>query len=308
MTAADGNDLDLSGRRAVVTGANSGLGRECARVLALRGADVGLACRSPQRAAAVVEDFAREASPAAAARCDVLRCDLSLMSSVRSLASELVAAGRPIDMLFLNAGVSNQPFSVTPEGFEATFAANYLGHFLLLRLLAEAGALAPAARVVMTLTSAVHSNPLARADLEMLTEPAAHAGRFSPLRASPSTKVMLALMGMELTRRVAGTALSGVTCVGVAPGAVRTGNVEQMGPWARRLVLPLLGLLLSPVAEGVAPLVWAATAPEAGQAPGAVFDRRRRRLRLNRASSDAAMAKRLWEESERILGLAAWPS
>lgn len=304
MTTAGENDLDLSGRRAIVTGASSGLGRECARVLALRGADVGLACRSPERAASVVEDFAREASPAAAARCDVLRCDLTLMSSVRTLASDLVAAGRPIDLLLLNAGVSNQPFSLTAEGLEATFAANYLGHFLLLRLLADAGALAPAARVVTTLTSAVHSNPWARADLDMLTDPAAHAARFSPLRSSPSTKVMLAQMGLELTRRVAGTPLGAVTCVGVSPGAVRTGNVAQLGPWVRRLV----GLLLRPVAEGAAPLLWAATAPEPAQTPGAVFDRRRRRVRLNRAAADEAGAKRLWEESERILGLAPWPS
>src|SRR5579863_3157729 len=123
--------LDLSGWRAVITGANSGLGRECARVLALRGADVGLACRSPQRASAVVKNFAREIGVAAAARCDVLPCDLTDMSSVRALAATLVAAGRPIPLLFLNAGVSARPYSLTRDGIEATFAANYLGHFLL---------------------------------------------------------------------------------------------------------------------------------------------------------------------------------
>jgi len=141
---------------------------------------------------------------------------------------------------------------------------------------------------VVPLSSAVHLNPWARTDIDMLTHPAAHAARFSPLRASPSTKVMLALMGLEFTRRAARTPLADATYVGVSPGAVRTGNVEQMGPWARRLVLPLVGLFLRPVAEGAAPLLWAAIAPEAARAPGAVFDRRRRRVRLTKAAADAA--------------------
>ncbi|MGA3125051.1 MAG: SDR family NAD(P)-dependent oxidoreductase [Polyangiaceae bacterium] len=146
--------LDLSGRRAVITGANSGLGRECARVLALRGANVVMACRSQERATAVVEEFAREMGRDVASRCEILPCDLADMTSVRDLAATLVAAGRPIDVLLFNAGVSNQPYTLTADGIEATFAANYLGHFLLLHLLAAGGALAPAARIVTPLSSA----------------------------------------------------------------------------------------------------------------------------------------------------------
>jgi NAD(P)-dependent dehydrogenase (short-subunit alcohol dehydrogenase family) len=299
--------LDLSGRRAVITGANSGLGRECARVLALRGANVGMACRSQERATAVVEEFAGEMGRGVASRCDVLRCDLADMTSVRNLAGTLVAAGRPIDVLLLNAGVSNQPYSLTADGIEATFATNYLGHFLLLHLLADGGALAPGARIVIPLSSAVHLNPWARADLGMLSRPEEHAARFSPLRASPSTKVMLAQMALEFTRRVVGSPLAAAAFVGVCPGGVSTGNVNQMGAWARLSVLPLLGLLLRPVTEGVAPVLWAATAPELARAPGAVFNRRRQRVRLNRASADARAAKLLWDESERLLRLTPWP-
>jgi NAD(P)-dependent dehydrogenase (short-subunit alcohol dehydrogenase family) len=298
--------LDLSGRRAVITGANSGLGRECARVLALRGANVGMACRSQERATAVVEDFARDMGRGVASRCDVLPCDLADMTSVRNLAATLVAAGRPIDVLLLNAGVSNQPYSLTADGIEATFAANYLGHFLLLHLLADGGALAPAARIVTPLSSAVHLNPWARADIDMLARPTEHAARFSPLRASPSTKVMLAQMALEFTRRVVGSPLAAAAFVGISPGAVRTGNVNQMGAWARRLILPLLGLLLRPVTEGAAPVLWAATDPELARSSGAVFNRRRQRVRLNRASADATGAQLLWEESERLLGLMPW--
>jgi len=102
--------------------------------------------------------------------------------------------------------------------------------------LADGGALAPAARIVTPLSSAVHLNPWARADIDMLTRPTEHAARFSPLRASPSTKVMLAQMALEFTRRVVGTPLADATFVGVCPGGVRTGNVNQMGAWARRFI------------------------------------------------------------------------
>jgi NAD(P)-dependent dehydrogenase (short-subunit alcohol dehydrogenase family) len=300
--------LDLTGCQAVVTGASSGLGRECARVFALRGADVGLVCRSPQRGALTVEGYAQGMGAATARRCHVLGCDLANMAAVRALAEGLTAASRPLDVLFLNAGVSNQPFRLTPEGFEETFASNYLGHFLLLHRLAALGVLAPRARIVTTLSSAVQSNPFAKADPEMLSQPRAHAGRFSPLRAGPSAKVMLALMGMEFARRARGTPLSEVTWVGVVPGAVRTGNVEQMAPWQRRLVLPVVGWLLRPVAEGVAPLLWAATAPEVAHASGAVFGRGGRRVHVRPAAADAAAAKRLWELSEQLLGLTPWAS
>ena len=156
------------------------------------------------------------------------------------------------------------------------------------------------------LSSAVHLSPWARADSDRLTRPTEHAARFSPLRASPSTKVMLAQMALEFTRRVVGSSLAAAVFVGVCPGAVRTGNVDQMGAWARRLVLPLLGLLLRPVSEGAAPLLSADT--ERGLTSRAVLDRRLRPVTLNRASADAAGARRLWDESEQLLELTPWGS
>jgi hypothetical protein len=82
---------------------------------------------------------------------------------------------------------------------------------------------------------------------------------------------------------------------------------RELEAWARRLVLPLLGLLLRPVTEGAAPVLWAATDPALARASGAVFNRRRQHVRLNRASADATGAKLLWEESERLLEVAPWP-
>lgn len=296
--------LNLSGQRFLVTGATSGLGRECARVLALRGAQVGLVCRDGERGAAAAEEFSRAG---AASNCEILTCDLASIQSVRALAASLAAAQEPVHGLLLNAGVFNQPYALTPDGLERTYASNYVGHFLLVHLLAEAGIFAPKARIVTTQTSAVHSNPFARADMAMLTAPADHAERFSRLQASPSSKVMLAQAALEFTRRRTGTPLADVAWVAASPGGVRTPGVSaQMGDLQRRLLLPLLNLLLSPVEVGAAPLLWAATAPAAGHASGSVFDAQLRPVELVRAANNPAAARRLWEETERLLRLPTW--
>lgn len=280
MTIHQGDSKRL---RTIVTGATSGLGQQAARVLAGRGHSVGLAVRNVERGTV----FAKELGP----HCDVLPCDFASMASVRACAASVIASGRPVDVLLLNAGIYGQPFQLTSEGFETTFASNYLGHFLLVHRLLGAGAFSKGARVVLTFSSAVHSNPFAKADLEMLVRP--DAKKFSKYQASPSTKVLLALMLIELTAR-AGDAL---TVVGVSPGAVQTRNVAE----TPALFRPLVRLLARPLEEGVEPLVWAATEP--GLKSGQSFDRKHRPLELNKPSRDAALAKTVWTESERILGL-----
>lgn len=280
--------MDLSGKRVIVTGATSGIGRELARVFASRGAHVGVAVRNAERGEALV----RELGP----RCDVLSADFASMASVDALARRLVESGRKVDVLMLNAGVYGQPFQLTPEGFEATFASNYLGHFLLVHRLLEADTLVPNARIVVTQTSSIGSlNPFARANLEMLTAP--NEKSFSPTQASPSSKVLLALMGLTLARR----APDQLTFVGVSPGGVQTGNVAQ----TPALLRPLVRALTAPVEEGVQPLIWAATAE--GLVSGAVYDRHHRIKKLNREASSPELAERAWSESERLLKLAPWP-
>ena len=270
---------------ALVTGASSGLGLELARVFANGGFDVGLVVRNAERGEALADELG----------ADLLVCDLASMASVRAAAAAILQSGRAVDILMLNAGVFGAPFQRTAEGFEATFAANYLGHFLLVHLLGEAGAFAPGARIVSTLTSSVGSNLLGKADLPMLTQP--DAKRFSSLRASSSSKVLLALMALELSRHPG----IGFRMLGVNPGAVRTGNLKQ----TPALLRPIARSLMKPVELGVEPLVWAATDPQLPQ--GLAFDAKHRPMKLNRDASDPALARRLWSESERILGLPAWP-
>jgi NAD(P)-dependent dehydrogenase (short-subunit alcohol dehydrogenase family) len=143
---------DQTGRVAIVTGANSGIGFETARALAGRGARVVLACRSPERGRDA-EERLRKALPAADARFEAL--DLGSLASVRAFAERFAGDESRLDILCNNAGVMMCPRGTTEDGFETQFGTNHLGHFLLTGLLWDRIASTPGARVV-SLSSLMH--------------------------------------------------------------------------------------------------------------------------------------------------------
>lgn len=303
----DSRPLELAGRTALVTGATSGLGLEVGRLLARRGARVLAGCRSAARFDAARAAVAASEGSEAAGRWRPARADLAVAAEVEALAADLARADPsepPLDLVFVNAGIHDVAHRLGADGQDVTFAANYLGHFRLLHRLGAAGRLAPAARVVVSQSQSVHSNPFSRADLAALERPAATPVRRVLWRAtaSPNTKVLLALAAVEWGRRVAGTALAGTTFLGASPGALRTANVEQPGI-AMALLRWAAPLLLRPAAEGAELLIWVATVPEAAGRTGAVYGRDRRPVRVHRRALDPATARRAWELSERVLGL-----
>jgi len=295
---------DLSGKTTLVTGASSGLGRECARVLALRGARVLLVCRNAAKAAQAVNEFGPSIGREAARRCEIRVCDTAGMDSVRSLIGTLEAERLPIDRLFLNAGVFGLPFRLTDDGFEYTYAANYVGHFLLVHGLASAGLLSPAARIVATISDGAYKNPLSRLDLAMLQDAKSSRPRLSNLFASPNSKILLLLMMQEFSRRVEGTRLARVRFNGADPGPTLTDNVNQMGAVLRVLGRIAGPLLLKPVGEGAAVLLWAATSPALEGRTGRLFSHALEEVPMPRKCTDAELAARAWTATEEILGLA----
>ncbi len=143
---------DQSGRIAVITGANSGLGLETARVLAAHGATVVLAGRNPVTIAAAADELRREQSDATV---DTAELDLASLAAVKTAAADLSARYPRLDLLINNAGVMFAPYSLTKDGYELQFATNHLGHFALTGLLLPSLLAVPGSRVV-TLSSNGH--------------------------------------------------------------------------------------------------------------------------------------------------------
>ena len=142
----------LEGKRAIVTGANTGLGYETTRELAKKGAEVIMACRNMDKAAQAKAQIQEEMPNA---KLTTMQIDLASLDSVRKFAAKFNLDYSSLDLLINNAGVMMPPFELTDDGFELQFEANYLGHFLLTGLLLRKLKEAPAARVI-SLSSLAH--------------------------------------------------------------------------------------------------------------------------------------------------------
>ena len=275
---------DLAGRTFIVTGANSGIGRVTAATLAERGAQVFLACRSVGKGEAVAAPLR-----AGGAKAEVLHLDLADLASVRGAAATFLARDLPLHGLINNAGLAGTR-ALTRDGFELTFGVNHLGHFLLTRLL-EARLRASAPARVVNVASGAHRSAKG-IDFTVLREPARSPGA---LREYCVSKLANVLFTRELARRWAG---SGVTAYALHPGVVATGI------W-RRLPGPLRWLItrfmISPE-EGAGTTIFCATAPELAGVSGRYYERQHEST-PSAVAQDDALAARLWDESEKLVGL-----
>lgn len=273
----------LDGARCVVTGANSGIGREIATALAERGAAVTLVCRDRERGEAAGAAIRLATGNA---RVELAVCDVGDPPSVRTCCETLRGAGR-IDVLVNNAGIYAPRRSVTAEGRERMLAVNHLGPFLMTNLLLER---LDGARVVTT-SSAAHA--FARLDLDDLDA----TRRFSAMRQYGVTKLANILFTRELARRAPGLV---ATCF--HPGAVGS-EFGQDDRGLMQVGMRLAKRFLRTPARGADTGIWLATAPEASSLSGRyVVDRRVRTPRGQ--GTDDALAAGLWRISERLVGLA----
>ncbi|MGY2737135.1 NAD(P)-dependent dehydrogenase (short-subunit alcohol dehydrogenase family) [Sphingomonas sp. UYP23] len=287
---------DQTGRRAIVTGGNSGIGWYTALELARAGAEVTIASRDVGKAAAAA-DRIRAAVPAAQIRTGAL--DLARLASVRAFAQSQLDAARPIDMLVNNAGVMALPERRTsPDGHELQFATNVLGPFVLTGLLLPLILDAPVPRVV-TVSSYAHTQggPTPIEDLE------SERG-YRPVRAYGKTKLADILFTRELQRQAGNQLLS----VAAHPGASRT-NLAVDTSLPMKLITWAMRPMLQSAASGAEPTLRAATAldakPGGYYGPGGLFRLRGHPVEQETASfaNDAAAGRRLWGELERISGI-----
>jgi NAD(P)-dependent dehydrogenase (short-subunit alcohol dehydrogenase family) len=298
---------DLTGKRAIVTGANSGLGLELTRRLARAGARVTLAVRDPERGAAAVARLTTENPDA---RLDVRLIDLSSLASVAAFADTTLADGEPLDILINNAGIMMPPARErTADGLELQFEANYLGHFALtaqlLPLLRKAGT----SRVVNLSSIYARAGRLDWDDLQSERS-------YQPGRSYGLSKLAMLIFARELHSRSTASGW-GILAAAAHPGATIT-NLQSTGPLRGRrenslrvrlnhLQYRVPGLYQN-ADQGILPALFAATSPDAvggryygpsgfqelagGPAPAQVPKR----------AASAPDSRRLWSLSEQLSG------
>lgn len=287
---------DQSGRVAVVTGANSGLGLVTARALAVAGADVVLGCRDATKGEQAVASI-RAATPRGTVA--VAEMDLSSLASIRAFADRFNAERDGLDLLINNAGVMASPRAETADGFELQLGTNHLGHFALSGLLLGRMQGRAGARVV-TVSSTAHRFGRIRFD-DLQGE-----RRYGRWRAYCQSKLANVLFARELDRRLR-AAGSSVASMAAHPGYAAT-NLQAAGPPAyERPILALANLLLAQSAEmGALSQLYAATRPylDGGLFVGPDgFDEQRGYPKIVapvKRGQDQATAERLWSVSEHL--------
>ncbi len=288
---------DQTGRTAVVTGANSGLGLVTARELARAGATVVLACRDVQKGDAAAADIG---AAVPRARLQVAELDLSSLASVRRFADALDV--REVSLLINNAGIMMTPRRRTADGFELQFGTNHLGHFALTGLLIDRLSAAPDGRVV-TLTSLEHrTGHIHFDDLQL------EVG-YTPRTAYRQSKLANAAFGMELDRRLRAAA-SPVKSLLAHPGWSAT-NLQSSGPTGiTKALLWVANRVLAQDAEhGALPTICAATSADADggdfygpDGPGEMRGRPTK-VRVATEAQDPDVGRKLWAVSEELTGV-----
>lgn len=294
---------DLSGRHAIVTGANSGLGYWTALHLARRGADVVLACRSATRAHEAREQLLTRVP---AARLTVMELDIADLDSVERFAARYAEQRPALHLLCNNAGLAMPPLSHTRHGFESQFGTNFLGHFALTGRLLPLLSATPAARVVHTASLA---HRMGRIDFD---DPHYRQRRYRDLPAYGQSKLANLMFAFELQRRFDRHQIDALS-VGAHPGYAATNISASNTLGASRVGRAMVRLgdrLLGQSAEaGAAPILIAATAAQVRGGdywgPRGLFELRGapRRVGSSRHARNPTSAARLWELAENATGV-----
>ncbi|MFE7278616.1 oxidoreductase [Streptomyces sp. NPDC057623] len=283
---------DLTGRTAVVTGANSGLGLATVEALARAGARVVLAVRDPRRGEAAARTVT-----GAHGTLEVRPLDLADLASIRRFAAEWQG---DLDLLINNAGVMNLPESATKDGFEMQFGTNHLGHFALTNLL-----LPYITDRVVTVCSAAHKTP---ASTHIHFDNLNLTGEYSPIAAYGQSKLANLLFTLELQRRLT-QAQSPVRAQASHPGWSSTNLQNNNATWALRAFGKTINRLFAQDADaGALPTLFAATQdlPGASYAgPDGRGEWRGSPTLVGRSAraSDPEAARRLWNVSEELTGV-----
>ena len=300
-------DVNLSGKRVLVTGVSAGLGVETARVLAAHGAQVVGAARDLSKAQAATEQVRAQA--ARGGSLDLVQLDLASLDSVRRCADGLLAAGKPFDVIIANAGVMACPKGKTVDGFETQFGTNHLGHFVLVNRIAS---LLNAGSRLVNLSSAGHRY----ADVN-LEDPNFEHTPYEEFIAYGRSKTANVLFAVEFDRRHKARC---VRATAVHPGGIRTELSRHLTPGVLEKLIAEINasqpkgaapFSYKSVPQGAATSVWAAFIADAGAIGGRycedchvaeVVSTPGLRGGVRAYALDPQHAQALWRKSEEMVG------
>jgi WW domain-containing oxidoreductase len=279
--------LNLKAKTILITGCNSGLGQETARVLAMRGARIVGTARNQAKA--------DEAVRALGGGAIGVPCELSDPASLRACVAAVKATGLKLDAIICNAGIMALPTLQQAHGYELQFFTNHIGHFMLVTGLLDS--LTPDGRVVMLSSRAHTGAPAGGIEFDNLSG----SKGYKPWAAYGQSKLANILFAKDLARRFAGT---GRTANALHPGVIFDTNLTRNMTIPRPLAAVAFGagnlLILKTIPQGAATQCYVAVHPSVAGVSGAYFaDCNVAAPRAD--ANDAALAKRLWDVSEKIV-------
>lgn len=282
--------MDLANKVCVVTGANSGIGKETVRILARRGAYVVMICRNRERAIRAKEEIVSETGHE---KIEVMLADLAVQHHVREAASRIRDKFLKVDILINNAGIIPYKKKITIDGIEKTMAVNHLAPFLLTNLLLEPLKKAEDARVI-NVSSEVHRMGINNFDLANLQLEQS----YSPMKAYSLSKLCNIMFTYELSKRCANTS---ITAVSLHPGFAQT-KLAENASWIMKTFYFFGKHFMQSAKSSAQTIINLATSDEIASYNGKYFKK-------TKVSSPASIAyndkytKKLWEKSEILTGL-----
>ncbi|XP_047646448.1 retinol dehydrogenase 13 isoform X2 [Phacochoerus africanus] len=284
----------IPGKTVIVTGANTGIGKQTALELAKRGGNIILACRDLEKCEAAAKDIRGETLNH---RVSARHLDLASLTSVREFAAKINEEEEHLHVLINNAAVMRCPHWTTEDGFEMQLGVNYLGHFLLTNLLLDKLKASAPSRII-NLSSLAHV--AGHIDFDDLNW---EKRKYDTKAAYCQSKLALVLFSMELSRRLQGT---GVTVNALHPGVARTELGRHTGmhssAFSSFTLGPIFWLLVKSPQLAAQPSTYLAVAEELESVSGKYFDGLREKAPAPKAE-DEEVAQRLWAESARLVGL-----
>jgi NAD(P)-dependent dehydrogenase (short-subunit alcohol dehydrogenase family) len=290
---------EMKGKICVVTGSNSGIGKETALSLAKMGAHVVMVVRSQERGEKSRLEIVKQTGSNS---IDLMICDLSSMDSIKRFAQEFKSKYDRLDVLVNNAGAMFNKREVTPEGFERTLAVNYLGPFLLTHELLDLLKSSAPSRII-NVSSGLAKN--GKVDLDDLQSEKNYAGTkaYARVRAPvyANTKLMLMMFTYELAKRLKGT---GVTANVLMPGFVATNLGKNSGSLSSSIMFKMVRPMQVNAKKGAETSVYLASSDNVKEVSGKCFAKKKE-VTTCPASYNEEIQKRLWNKTESMLGLAS---